>query len=68
MDIKIEIECPECDSILTERPEGLTPGRRLKCPGCRTPILVKGDDLGEVLDRLAYTFSRGLLGKFEVNF
>jgi len=68
MDIKIEIECPECDSVLTERPEGIRPGRKLACPGCGTAILIKGDDLGKVLDRLAHTFSKGLAEKMQVNF
>lgn len=67
MDIRIEIECPECDAVLTERPEGIRPGRKLRCPDCSTGILVKGDDLGEVLDRLAYTFSKGLADKLAMN-
>lgn len=44
MDLDIDIECPSCKKKISVKVKEMVPGRKKKCPSCRSEIKFSGDD------------------------
>ncbi len=46
--IEVDVPCPNCNREFKQRLEGMSPGKKCKCPFCKAQIEFTGDDLSKV--------------------